>query len=105
MWKFSERMLSRFKNGAHSILSIPLNIVHTEVARIVAEKGMNPEISWIFLEKNISDVNPITQICKLCIREKLKIVLNPSVASLNHRSEMFGCCRHKRIYLMGDPPV
>jgi hypothetical protein len=60
------------------------------------DKAMNPEILWIFLEKNITDFNPITQTCKLCIREKIQIVLNPSVASLNHRSEIVACCRNKQ---------
>ena len=68
------------------------------------DKQMNPLISWKYLEKNIHDFNPVTGLCKLCTREKFQIVLNPSVASLNQRTEMFASCRHKEHYLLGDPP-
>jgi hypothetical protein len=68
------------------------------------DKQMDPKLSWKFLEKNVPDFNPVSGICKLCTREKFQIVLNPGVASLNHRTEMFSCCRHKPLYLIGDPP-
>ena len=79
----------------------------TTLSRFVWEqrdKQNNPVISWKYLEKNIPDFNPVTGLCKLCTREKFQIVLNPSVASLNHRTEMFASCRHKQFYLIGDPP-
>ena len=69
-----------------------------------SDRGKNPVVMWQYLEKNIPDFNPVSGLCKLCTREKFQIVLNPSVASLNHRTEMFAPCRHKRSYLFGEPP-
>ena len=63
-----------------------------------------PKIKWRYMERNIQDFNPVTGICRLCTREKFQIVLNPSVASLNQRTEMFSSCRHRDFYLLGDPP-
>ena len=80
---------------------------HTTLSNYVweqREKQKTPTISWKYLEKNVPDFNPITGICKLCTREKYQIVFNPSVASLNHRTEIFSHCRHKQSYLLGDPP-
>ena len=68
------------------------------------DRGKNPVVMWQYLERNIPDFNPVSGLCKLCTREKFQIVLNPSVASLNHRTEMFAPCRHKRSYLFGEPP-
>ena len=80
---------------------------HTTMSRYFWKKvdeGKDPKVSWKFLEKDIPDFNPVTGLCKLCTREKFQIVLNPSVATLNHRTEMFAYCRHKPLYLIGDPP-
>ena len=68
------------------------------------DRGKDPVVTWQYLEKNIPDFNPVSGLCKLCTREKFQIVLNPSVATLNHRTEMFASRRHKRSYLFGDPP-
>ena len=68
------------------------------------DKKLNPVITWRYIEKHIPDFNPVSGKCKLCTREKFQIVLNPSVASLNQRTEMFAACRHKDAYLLGDPP-
>ena len=68
------------------------------------DEGLSPIVSWKFLEKNIPDFNPITQICKLCTREKYQIILNPNVATLNSRTEAFSHCRHRAYHLIGDPP-
>ena len=79
----------------------------TTLSRYVHEQrdeGKDPSVSWKFLERNIPDFNPITGFCKLCTREKFQIVLNPSVATLNSRTEVFSSCRHRRLYLSGDPP-
>ena len=68
------------------------------------DEGKDPKISWKFLERNLPDFNPITGNCHLCTKEKFQIVLNPSVATLNHRTEIFSCCRHRSTFLIGDPP-
>ena len=56
--------------------------------------GLNPVVTWKYLEKNVPVFNPITNKCRLCIREKFNIVLRPSLATLNSRQEIFAHCRH-----------
>ena len=68
------------------------------------DRQLSPVVTWRFLERNIPDFNPVSAKCKLCTREKFQIVLNPNVATLNQRTEMFASCRHKEAYLLGDPP-
>ena len=68
------------------------------------EQQRDPVVAWTYLEKNIPDFNPISGICRLCTREKFQILLNPSEATLNLRTEIFAHCRHKEHYLIGDPP-
>ena len=80
---------------------------HTRLSRFVWQKrgeGFNPKVKWRILEKNISDFNPITGVCRLCTREKYRIVLEPSSATLNKRTELFAQCRHKNSYLIEEPP-
>ena len=66
--------------------------------------GGEPRVSWKILESNIPDFNPVTRTCKLCLREKFNIVLNPHLATLNSRHEMFSHCRHMGSKLIGKPP-
>ena len=67
-------------------------------------QGGDPKIKWKILEQNIPTYNPVTKICKLCLREKFNIVMKPSLATLNSRQEIFGHCRHKLPKLIGKPP-
>ena len=68
------------------------------------EAGRDPKVKWKILEKNIPTYNPVTKICRLCIREKFNIVMNPHLATLNSRQEIFAHCRHKEPKLIGKPP-
>ena len=68
------------------------------------EKGLNPTVQWRILERNLSNFNPIEETCRLCTREKYRIVLEPSSATLNKRTELFPPCPHKAAYLIGDSP-
>ena len=80
---------------------------HTRLSSYVWEqrdKGKTPSLKWRFLETNVSDFNPVTGVCRLCTREKYRIVLEPSSATINRRTELFTPCRHKDAYLIGDPP-
>ena len=40
--------------------------------------------------------NPITRVCRLCLKEKWHIMHNPDASSLNSRSEIINSCPHKR---------
>ena len=66
--------------------------------------GRDPSITWKFLERNVPVFNPITNKCRLCLREKYNIVLNQNLASLNSRNEIFGHCRHMLATLIEQPP-
>ena len=68
------------------------------------DKGFNSTCKWKILERNVSDFNSITGTCRLCTREKYRIVREPSSATLNHRTELFAYCKHKYAYIIGDPP-
>ena len=70
----------------------------------VKEAGGDPKVEWKILEKNIPTYNPVTKICRLCLREKFNIVLKPHLATLNSRQEIFAHCRHKEPKLIGKPP-
>ena len=64
----------------------------TTLSRYVWKKrdeGLNPTVSWKYLETNVPDFNPVTETCKLCTREKYQILLNPSVATLNLETNLF----------------
>ena len=64
----------------------------------------NPKVTWRILERNIPTFNPISEICKLCIREKYNIVFRPELATLNLRHEIFSSCRHKEGKLLIKTP-
>jgi hypothetical protein len=70
----------------------------------VKEEVGDPDVSWKILESNISTFNPVTKTCNLCLREKYNIVLNPHLASLNSRQEIFAHCRHMGSKLISKPP-
>ena len=56
-------------------------------------------VSWKIIERTQS-FNPITLQCGLCLSEIVNILLNPTQASLNKRSETYGFCRHRKKYLL-----
>ena len=66
--------------------------------------GSDPKITWKFLERNVPIFNPITNKCRLCLREKFNIVLRPSLASLNSMQEIFAHCKHLQSELLKAAP-
>ena len=68
------------------------------------EEEKEPIVTWKFLETGLSNYNPITKACQLCLREKYIIVFEPEKATLNSRTEMYASCRHKKAKLLGKPP-
>ena len=66
--------------------------------------GRAPKVTWKFLERNIPVFSPITNKCRLCLREKFNIILRPSEATLNSRQEIFGHCRHLQSELICVAP-
>ena len=66
--------------------------------------GSDPKITWKFLETNVPIFNPITNKCRLCLREKFNIVLRPNLASLNSRQDIFAHCKHLQSELLKAAP-
>ena len=66
--------------------------------------GNDPKVTWRFLETNVPIFNPVTNNCRLCLREKCNIVLKPSVATLNSRQEIFAHCRRLAFELISGAP-
>ena len=40
--------------------------------------------------------NPVTKVCRLCLKEVYHILYKPETASLNSKSEVFGWCKHRK---------
>ena len=38
---------------------------------------ITPTVTWNFVEQNVPVFNPVTNKCKLCMREKFYVVLKP----------------------------
>ena len=56
-------------------------------------------IKWKIIDKG-KPFNPVTGICRLCLKEKYHILYNKEVSSLNTRDEVYGHCPHKRDHLL-----
>jgi hypothetical protein len=63
------------------------------------DNNTNFNISWKIIRSADAFNNQGTR-CNLCITEKLNIIYNSHMASLNKRSELMSCCRHKAKYLL-----
>ena len=62
------------------------------------DEGVNYLITWQIIEKTKS-FNPINLQCLLCLSEIVNI-LDPTLSTINARSETYGPCRHFKKYLL-----
>ena len=46
--------------------------------------------------------NPVTKVCRLCLKEVYYILYNPETASLNSKSEVFGWCKHRQRWTLSN---
>ena len=51
-------------------------------------------VDWKILSRG-KVFNPVTQKCRLCLKEKFFIMFHPETATLNDRSELYNTCRHR----------
>ena len=56
-------------------------------------------IKWKIIDKG-KPYNPVTGVCRLCLKEKYHILYNREDCSLNTRDEVFGHCPHKKEHLL-----
>ena len=58
------------------------------------EQGKPFSIEWDIMDRAPTH-NPISQKCRLCLKEIFYIMFRPESATLNHRNELFNTCRHR----------
>ena len=63
------------------------------------ERGSTYKVSWKILDRG-QPFNPVTKVCKLCVRERFWIIRKPHLATLNHRQEIGTFCPHVRSSLL-----
>ena len=71
--------------------------INTELSSYIWDlKDQNTpyEIRWD-LVRRANPFSPVTRKCDLCIAEKLEIIYNPGLATLNKRNELYNHCRHR----------
>ena len=68
------------------------------------EHSIDYEITWKILAR-APGYNPITGICRLCLKESFLILFHPETASLNKRTEIFQSCKHKKFKFLADCKV
>ena len=49
--------------------------------------------------------NPITGMCRLCLKESFFILFHPKTASLNKKTEIYQGCKHKMFKFLADCKV
>ena len=57
------------------------------------------KLEWKVIDKGRT-YNPITGVCRLCLKEKFHILYNKVASTLNSRTEVFTPCPHKHKFLL-----
>merc|ERR1711911_9380 len=65
------------------------------------EHSIDFEITWKILAR-APGYNPITGMCRLCLKESFFILFHPETASLNKRTEIYQGCKHKQFKFLAD---
>ena len=58
-------------------------------------------LKWKIIDRG-RQFNPVTKICRLCSKEKFHILYNKEASSLNHRTEIFQPCPHKKKFILNN---
>ena len=62
------------------------------------------EVKWKILAR-AKGYNPITGLCRLCLKEKFFILYKTETASLNKRSEIFTPCPHRKFKFLANAKI
>ena len=68
------------------------------------EHSIDYEITWKILAR-APGYNPITGMCRLCLKESFFILFHPETASLNKKTEIYQSCKHKQFKFLADCKV
>ena len=60
-------------------------------------KGFN--VSWRFVDRGPT-YNPISKVCRLCVKESYYLIFHRDNSTLNKRNEVFNVCRHRNSDLL-----
>ena len=84
-----------------TIYSHLMRVCWTRNSEILKLKKKNTDfnIKWEII-KNVKPYAPGDKICKLCLQEKLSILI--SKPSLNKRTDIFGHCVHRKQFLLNN---
>ena len=76
--------------------------------KILGLKTNDPPVAysleWKVIDKG-KTFNPITGVCRLCLKEKFHILNNPEAITLNSREEVFTPCQHKFKFLLKNAHI
>ena len=98
---FKERLANHTKSFKHRDYMNDTKL-STEIWRLKDEGKENFNIKWT-LRKQTTGYNPSTNVCNLCLNEKLAICsFSDKEKLLNKRSELISRCRHQNIYLLSN---
>ena len=81
------------------------NVTQTRLSKYILQlksEGIEPDISWKMIDRG-KPYTPATEVCQLCVKEAFYILFRPDLAQLNHRSEIFSNCIHRKSALLFKP--
>ena len=88
--------------GVHTQTFKDPNVSQTSLSQYIHElknKGIQPTVTWKLIDRG-KPFSPVHGVCNLCLKEKYYITYKPEMAEINHRSEIFNHCVHKKSALM-----
>ena len=59
------------------------------------DNSIDYEITWKILAR-APGYNPVTKMCRLCLKESFLILFHPETASLNKKNEIYQSCKHRQ---------
>ena len=65
------------------------------------QNSIEYEITWKILAR-APGYNPVTGMCRLCLKESFFILFHPETASLNKKNEIYQSCKHKYFKFLAD---
>ena len=68
------------------------------------DQSIDYNITWKILAR-APGYNPVTKMCRLCLKESFLILFHPETASLNKKNEIYQGCKHKHFKFLADCKV
>ena len=65
------------------------------------DQSIDYDITWKILAR-APGYNPVTRMCRLCLKESFFILFHPETASLNKKNEIYQSCKHRHFKFLAD---